>query len=250
MPKTAAPPRLPELPLRRIDSLWHVGELSPEAKRLEMSHEGPCLSVSRHPAEWGRIARLGSNTTWKLSREGAQWIDVHEVPKRTMTALGKWAVAEGLAEPCTIYEVERYDDEIEDTLVSRFLDKEEALDEADLDEDDEDQAATVNERKGLRLTEAGRARLPRYSSEIADRDALLLLAALHLEATRGAEAPVGLWWEDDYDPLVYSCPRGGILPGQVGSFTAVIDPHPPAYGSDEGDIGADEDIEDRDDFEP
>lgn len=65
-------------PLISFTKLYHVGTLNPENKGSD-SHEGSGLSVSVHPNEWTRIAKLGGGDLYSLSKSGNQFLDFHRM---------------------------------------------------------------------------------------------------------------------------------------------------------------------------
>lgn len=83
------------LPLRFVDTLYHVGSLDP-AKKGEMSWEGMGLSVSLHPAAWMKIGRgLVQGDVWQLDKFGGAFLDIRSLDATEKAAFTEWGRNEG-----------------------------------------------------------------------------------------------------------------------------------------------------------
>lgn len=204
---------------RTIGKVFHVGSLDPTSRTSRASLEGPCLSVSVHPEEWGSIARV-SGPTWTLERPGARWLDACNLDDEQMGRIMAWAEREGLVRPARIWRAWIHDDESDDWRFLQLHSREAALAEAaDVEEQDIPSLSggPVDSLDGWRLTEAGMSMLERWADPLdAEGGAVILYAMLKL----APEDPdlAGIWWDEIHDPLSLSCPRGGVLPDRIGSF--------------------------------
>lgn len=218
----AAPP-----PLRRFDRLFHVGRLDPAAKGTD-SHEGEGLSVSRHPEDWRVIARLGDAPVWDVDTREARLLDFHTF-RRDKTALGAacgWAVEQGYLERGRVYVVTVPDEEDGGSLVFRFLDPTEAEDEArgyleaDLDGDELEAAVA----QAVRRT-TGYVPTARLAERMRHERGVPLALAVDLAVVAYAEDVLdldGVWWEDAYDPALYSAPRGVLFARRLSAHRMAL----------------------------
>ncbi|ETX13538.1 hypothetical protein OCH239_09675 [Roseivivax halodurans JCM 10272] len=207
---------------RRIDRVSHVGSLDPASRTERASLEGPCLSVSVNPEDWSCIARV-SGPTWELSCPGALWLDAGNLPDADMAAIMSWAEAEGYAEPARIWRAWHFDGEADSWRYFSLPSRDAALAEIDADDadpDDEVPSETgdlVDWTPGWRLTERAMAALERRSDDLDGPGGAIILYAM-LKLAPAEPGLVGIWWDEEYDPLSLSCPRGGILPGRIALF--------------------------------
>ena len=204
------------VPLTQRDDVTHVGtlEAADKARQNKPSLEAFCVSVSEHPEEWMAIARIGGAPTWSLSRPGSVWLHVLALTKAQEAAIIDWGVAEGLAEPTTLWRSWFYDSEADRMAYTQWNDEISARNQ--IDEDDED--ACVDHIDSHRLTPVGMALLERWRDDKTCLDGLTILWADRVLAPQLPEL-AGLWWDEDYAPDNLSCPRGGILPSRLDGFT-------------------------------
>jgi hypothetical protein len=230
-----------DLPFVRIDEVFHVGSLDPEDRGASRaSLEGPCLSVSVHPEEWGAIART-SGPTWTLERPGALWLQASDLDDAQRQAMIDWAVDSGHARRATLWRAWFFDDEADDWRFSVHEAEEEArmevLDEDDVEDAPSETGSPVEPFPSIILTETGMACLERWRSALDGPDGAVLLYALRVVAETRPDV-VGVWWDEMFDPASLSCPRGGIFPGRLSEFS-IIDPagipHPKIGSRGDGD---------------
>lgn len=64
-----------DIPTLKAKAIYHVGTMNEGAKSsfFTDSLEGHCISVSRCPAAWRKIAKLGGNPLWELQRYDNTW---------------------------------------------------------------------------------------------------------------------------------------------------------------------------------
>ena len=216
MPRRTPAPRLLDSPYGPIPMVWvrtlyHLGERpSVTPPRRYDSHEGDALSVVRAYEmldDWAIIAR-SSGAEWRLNRETpAALVNAHALRRRktTMAALLREALTRGWLEHATITLREYQDDErgqiMHETLTSP-----------------EEIAAYEAEGETLVRRPEYEATTPmvewwheRFTGPLAlGRSAMSPAEAAVDRLLRETPALHGQWWQDDYDPEQYSCPRGGL----------------------------------------
>lgn len=206
---TPGTPRLADAPVPVVsfDELWHLGTFDPAAKK-DWSYEGVGLSVSVHPDEWERIARLGGSPRWVLTRPGNTFLDYHELTDAQRTAVTDWGLRRGYIEPVTAWRV-TWEDEDTEELVSLLCTSAE-----DAEEEAEGRDADVTEE----VTHATTPTFPDPTVRPGILNEHQILTTVW--ATENTTLD-GVWWEDRYDPDNLSCPRGVILPGRLDTWAKV-----------------------------
>lgn len=117
-----------------IEQCCHIGTLQQENKRRN-TYEGPCLAVSLDQdgcEAWRRIADLHGDC-FRLTKLGGAFVDVRKAlaDKTCMRTIWNWGSEQGYAVPGVLYEVRHFDSELETWLYSLFLQKEQAMEEAE-----------------------------------------------------------------------------------------------------------------------
>jgi hypothetical protein len=197
-------------PLRRLDSVWHIGTLDPADlhSNYSSSYEGHGLSVSLDPEEWERIANLGGRPCHELNKEGARFIDAHSLTTAQKNTVKEWGVTQKYVTPQNLWRLYYYDSEEEQDRWLVFDNEDAARNEA----------STMEEEKikmviGLKPTEKFIARTNNDPGLECFDELLVLYADEKLPEIDG------VWWEDDYGDL--SAPRGCILPSRLGVWQRV-----------------------------
>lgn len=201
-----------ELPTRTFEVLYHVGSLDPADKgAVSQSLEGDGLSVSLHPEEWARIARLGDSPTWALTKPGNRLVDYWAISAEQRAAVMAWAEASGLAVAAKLWSLSYRYGEDDEPAVSLYESEAEARDEHGflLEEDASSALSCVD---GWLATDALRARVRHSCSPGIVEDFAVVAYAVDVA---GAD---GVWWADRYDPAELSCPRGVLAPARLSSF--------------------------------
>lgn len=211
------------LPITTFPTLWHVGTLDRADKRRG-SYEGACLSVSRHPAAWREISDgFVSGPCWKADGSRVRLLDALALDQATRESILAWGVSKGLAERTTLWRLTSFDDELDEEVSSTFEDKDDAVCELDLDEEDPDYddrvAEAVKEIREHRSTPALLEAVMDDRTLTGDRTVLDALLPLWVEQETDLH---GVWWSERHDPLAYSAPRGGIVPSRVD--TSIFSP--------------------------
>lgn len=193
---------LKTLPVREIPRVYHVGTLNPDAKGNQgHSQEGAGLSVSLHPKEWTRIARLGGNPTFELTKPTGRFLDRHRLSGDTELRLKQWGIDNGWIKEHTTWKAEWYDSEADGRVYMLLDSEDEALAEV---QDREDADATVARVNAVTLTPAG---IHRLGFDNGPMHALDMTLTFFVEDQTGLD---GVWWDDKLDPMSLSAPRGVI----------------------------------------
>ena len=220
-----------DLPTISFPRLWHVGTLDLSHTRPG-SYEGACLSVSRCPGAWREIGEgMVSGDCWVADTSHVTFLDAREMNDDQRAAVLAWGVAEGLCEPTTLWTTSSYDDELEDTVTQTFATRDEAVDEMDLDEE-KDADERLEEVQGHRSTPLLDLLALAHGPTFGDPCVIDLLLPLWAWA---ATDLVGVWWDDRFDPVVYSAPRGGVLPARMDRLTFTPAPYEPYEPYEPGD---------------
>lgn len=216
------------IPVINISEVYHVGDMNVESRGVmhSTSLEGHCLSVSRCPSAWRKIARLGSSETYRLSNVDGVFVDMLALMKDSVVVsdIVKWAENFGLCSKKSLWRAWITDEDGE----WRYIlcdSRQSAIDEADCcgDYDGEDipgpnggsavEEVVVPVGTQLLADKAG------FSSCRQDEDATDLIALLWADEVLGGVIDVdGVWWNEVYDPSSLSAPRGGIFPRALESW--------------------------------
>lgn len=193
-----------------FDSVFHVGTLDASQKGASYgrSYEGSGLSISLHPDDWQQIARL-SGPVWQIDTSSLRFMSRHELNEAQTATAVAWAASEGLVEIRDMWLYSTGENDNGDPTFAYAATREEALDElAYFEDDSEPELRRVPVATELLAERTGQQFHP--DEDVTD-DALIVFAEQHLDVD-------GLWWEDDYDPDVLSCPRGVIFAGKVAGL--------------------------------
>lgn len=209
---------------RMIRDVFHVGAKPgiERPKKSRLSYEGGGLSVSLHPDEWRRIARLGGAPTWRLSHSGSPRFLIWS--KRSQDIANAWGIESGFLRPLAWYAVSYWDDEWEREFTERFDDADEAQDEAD------ERGVEVQEQKGYGFGEAGSAW---WSDTFALPTDDHLAEDMAFVAYAEASGYDGAWWDEDLDVDRLSAPRGVVFRPSDWSWSRESD-HPRSPAANPG----------------
>jgi len=200
-------------PVIAIDTVWHVGDLN-VASKSRNSYEGAGLSVSVHPAAWRMIGRgQVGGTTWRLDRPDSRFLDALCLGKRRTATILKWGLREGYAEPAELWKWTYWDDDLEEEVFQIFTTRDEAIEEADCDEDDD----CVSAVSGYVSTPALDAMAMQDDQSHGTKSVLDLLLPIYADRVLGLD---GVWWAERLDPLCHSAPRGVIAANAVSQWTS------------------------------
>lgn len=198
-----------QLPLKNFSKVYHVGSMDIKNKS-NFSLEGSGLSVSIHPNEWSKIARLGGNEIFELSKTNGAFVDAYKIKKQHKQTIINWALENGYLIQKETYKVCWFDDELEQTVCMEFDDLAKAKDE--LGNEDEGRKLKIN-KKGLLPTV--KLKQETHQQEIDPSQTFDLLLTIYVENTSNYD---GIWWSDKLDPLNYSAPRGVIFNKMVNNW--------------------------------
>jgi len=178
--------------------VYHIGAINVGARNAH-NLEGGFLAVSRCPNAWMQIARLGGNPCWQIDTSGIRMLDMHRLPRKTGIEITRWATAEGLLEPTTVYRVEMTDEEGDTVGYMEFGTRGDAIEQAS---GEESYVTTVEALVGTaKLREA------MLHSDLSSQ--LSLDFGILAWAERAGFD--GAWWPETYEPDALSAPRGCIF---------------------------------------
>ena len=196
-----------KFPMVHFPEVYHVGDMDPKKKRGG-SHEGSGLSVSLHPEEWTKIARLGGNETNTLQNDSSVFLDFHKLADEQKKTILAWGVKNEYITPATIWRVSWYDDEMEDTVGMEFDNPEDAAAEA------EGVEGEVEVLQGKHVS------TPKMKQRIqGDASSVMLMDLLSTIFVEDVLEWDGVWWEDVLRPEQFSAPRGVIVPSAMKRWT-------------------------------
>ncbi|MHD0644312.1 hypothetical protein ACYPKM_01580 [Pseudomonas aeruginosa] len=197
-----------KVPLVCAQKLWHLGSMNP-ALAAGGSQEGNLLSVSACPEAWSTICKLGGREIFE-SDKPLRLLDMRELlygkqHDRLRKEIEAFGLARGLAERKRVFRVSWFDDELDDTLSCVYGTREQAEAEADDPED-------ISEEQMLVCTE-NLAKL--HGQDV--RQIFNAMGFLSIEWSREVlgKRVDGVYWTEEYAPLNYSSPRGGLFPHAI-----------------------------------
>lgn len=202
------------LPLVSLSKLWHVGTLNTSDKGVHgPSNEGAGLSISQHPDYWIRIAKLGGQPVWSMTRkDGApgRFISWLSLSQDARDAVASEALSRGLLATAVRYEVCWFDtDDCEHRFVTFTSSDEAALEREELIECESNEVDPV---KVVQTYIATPLLEKLAGQQVADVMAVELALTVMLEDEPSID---GLWWEAKVDVLALSAPRGVITKAAV-----------------------------------
>jgi hypothetical protein len=199
------------LPIRKFKKVCHVGSLDKPRKKSHSSMEGPGLSISLDPQTWIGIAQLGESTgTWLLVRKDRKpglFLDIHALSDEIKKELLEDAEREGFLAPSVLFQVESWDDEWEETFIHVY----ETFEEAEIEHDTE-----YDEIQQVQGWKATPVLVGIWESYFDEPFPLSLTKEFAISALLERTGKLdGIWWEDEFDPVRLSAPRGVIFPSRI-----------------------------------
>lgn len=186
------------LPKKIIRKVYHVGDMD-VTKKSDFSLEGEGLSVSLHPEEWRRIAKLSIKTTYMLVKEDGSFIDFWRLGQEHKDEVYEWGLKEGLVTKGMVFRVTFTNEYGEDEYME-FSD----VDEAESEKEDSDGEMTIYETY-VPTSELGKRTRQKKVDLVNTFD---LLLTVYVSENTDYD---GVWWSDKLDPMNYSAPRGVIF---------------------------------------
>jgi hypothetical protein len=188
-------------------TVYHVGTIDPQnitqRPKTSYSLEGSGLSVSVHPNEWRKIAKLPGDMI-SLTKNDSTFYTVKAKDKKKIL---EWCVENDFLNTATKFRVSRYDEELGEAFME-FDTKEEALNEAD----EEDQIETVN---GYVFGSKGITYWNNFCSSKISNDLAEAYAPIFYAEAMGYD---GVWWNETLDVANYSAPRGVIFQSKLNEW--------------------------------
>jgi hypothetical protein len=195
----------PRIPMVKVDSLWHGGDL--DIKRKGKSgglFEGNLFSMSACPNAWRHICKFGgkplhqSNNTVYLVDSHAIHKSKSHYAKRLRNEIEQWGIERKYLSLESVYIVEMVDDDDETILQYCYLSRE----EVEVESDDPD---AIEVRELLIATETFKAIHGFKAKDVIGSDYVLLDWAKEMTHADG------IYWRESYSPSSYSAPRAGLF---------------------------------------
>jgi len=197
-----------------FDAVAHVGEMDLNQKNSG-SYHGARLAVARHPAAWGRIAKIGTTGFVLRRHAGAfRFLDCRSMSDDEQTEVTNWAVTCGYLAKTPRFKVSYTDPETNERQYLLYTSADEAEDQQEELDD-----ASLNFVETLVATNNLIAATDQIASQ---RDKITGGLAFDLALTCYAEQLLdfdGVWWSDKLNPLAYSAPFGTLF--RPNEFVAV-----------------------------
>lgn len=185
--------------------LTHIGTLNIDDKK-DQSYEGDGLSVSVNPKEWSKIAQLGGKE-FILKKSNAKFAEFHSMESKQ---LNNWGVENNFIEPCKLFRVQYFDDELDRDVYSDYLTKEKAMEELECMGIEEDDLIIVDKYKPTQkmIDELS------VSTDHMGYDRHLF--GLYIQINHSDYD--GVWFADKLDVYGYSAPAGMIFKDKLDNW--------------------------------
>lgn len=211
--------------IKKFKRIYHVGALSTQpAPRSRSSHEGPCLSVSKVPEAWRRIARLGNDPLWLLDKPDGQFLHIHKLTKAQKSEIIAWGYANGYATEGLgwVTELSSMDDNGDsETQFALDATEEDAIRmHGNVGEGEEGDDEVL--KRYTRAMPFATEKLKEYAEQ--DVSLLMVFDMLALAYAEQVLDIDGLFWNERLDVYGYSAPRAGILRSKLSSWTINLAP--------------------------
>ena len=204
------------------NDLYHLGSMNIESKS-RYSYEGDGLSVSICPEAWSKIARICSDTLWKLEKKDIKLLNYYSLTEADFKIISEIGVKNGFLTKIISYKHTYYDDEFEAEYSSLYENFSEALVEAYLEDECESYEEYLNIKdEGCGYIEKIIAYSPTEKLKKASfievnlSNADLMHFLLYLEHNTDLD---GVYWDEILDASRLSAPRGVIFNSKLNTFS-------------------------------
>lgn len=213
-----------KIPTIKISSLFRIGAAQiprrVNATSTE-SLEGICLSVSKAPIAWRKIARLGGGALFRLTKNDGIFADILKILSNKKYAqlkwdIQNWAIENDLLQLKTMWKCWSCEDD-DSFRYMVFPTREDAINECDYEEDDEyfliggPNDGPVVEEVHMHVGTQELVNRIKYKRVTEDDATEYAIMAYMMEQTELD----GVWWNEAYFPENFSAPRGGIFPTRL-----------------------------------
>lgn len=193
---------------------FHVGSMNIQDKKD--SYEGSGFSISIHPNEWRKIARL-SGDLYRVRKETASFLDYYKLSKKKRNEIFVWGVKQGYLVEGDAWRYE-YEDEGEPTI-AEFASYEEWYDMFATEAEDEEQLEewknSLKKDRSFYGTDK-LARLSCWSRELPPSLAKTFCILRYAEEKLDVD---GVYWNDILNVYRYSAPRAVIFQSRLSEWT-------------------------------
>jgi len=214
------------VPVIHEHRVYHIGTLNINDRgRQGDSLEGNCLSISKVPVSWRKIAKLGGFPLKELSNDGVLFFDMHAAHKDECLreSIKQWGISEGLIEEKELWQAWTQDDEDDEWRYMLLASEDDAFVEVGYEYDDPSEVPGPDDQPGIRsvVVMVGTEYLTTkvMHKTLHDCDAMDYLL-IHWAQVLFPEID-GVYWTDYHDPERLSAPRGGIFPDRLSRLSVV-----------------------------
>jgi hypothetical protein len=192
------------------NTVFHVGSME-YSKKSNYSLEGDTLSVSTTPKTWSKLARTNGQNN-KLYRKDSLFVDYYKILEKKKNEIINFGLSFNYLIERDVYLYHYYDDEMDLDLTFQTLEKNELLEEyPDIEDDD------ISIQKKFVLSAYGKEIFPHFKSNPVDITPIVIEYVRNV-VLKENDNIVGIWWNDHFDPLRFSAPRGAIFNEKLHEF--------------------------------
>jgi hypothetical protein len=200
------------IPIISFEKLWHLGDLDISRKHAcGHSQEGNLFSMSRCPAAWQQIVKLGGAPLYE-GDTGYTLLDMLSVThpstkagKQLKSVIRQWAYDNAMLEEGAIVQGHYFDDELGRICVVNLTQEE--ADSAEPDEYDVLHTTSVD-----LATEKLKSIHNLKKTGVEDA---FDFAVIEWARGRSGAKLDGVYWNQAYNPKAYSAPRAGIFEAKI-----------------------------------
>lgn len=200
--------------LMKRNKWFHVGNM--EVKEKKSSYEGSGLSISIHPNEWRRIARLPGNL-YSVTKENPLFLDIHKLSKKKRNEIFQWGLKKGYLTPGEVFLYE-YDDEGYPATME-FLSYDEWYSEWGYEAYDEEGLELMKKSLTKEKTFFGTKELSELSGWEYELPPSLARTFCIIRYAEEVLELDGVYWNDILDVNRYSAPRAVIFQSKLEEWT-------------------------------
>ena len=200
------------VPIIKVDRLWHIGDLDITRKyTCGTSQEGNLFSVSRCPAAWRQIVKLGGfdlyvgNADYALMDMLSITHPATRAGRQLQSHVRQWAYQQELLEPRTVLQGRYYDDELGQTCLVQLTPQ-------DVEDADPDQYEQIDRV----IIHAPTEKLCKIHNLRSSRDEEAFdFALIEWARTHHGTTLDGVYWNQHYNPSAYQAPRAGLFEAKI-----------------------------------
>ena len=187
---------------RDLSTVYHIGSMAGRGKP-DFSLEGNGLSISQDPGAWIKIARLGGQSLFKLTKKNPRFYFADRDDLKSI----EWGIKNDFLKSANKWRAWKTDEEGNEEY-SEFDSEKEAKNEVDDPGEIELTKGYDFGPKGIKYWKESFSSKPRNSLATD-------LAPVFYAESQGYD---GVWWEEILDPQRFSAPRGVIFQKKIPTW--------------------------------